>query len=94
MAEDRVDQTEGDKVTGVDVVEGVLTFRRHDGSETTYALIDALPIEEPEDNLSVWNDDGTIKLVYSILPELPTSDPEVAGALWNDGGDIMVSSGP
>src|SRR5690242_3929561 len=30
--EDHVDQTEEDVVTGVDLVDGVLEFRRHDGS--------------------------------------------------------------
>lgn len=33
---EQTDQTEGDIVTGLDVIDGVLTFRRHDGSTETY----------------------------------------------------------
>lgn len=94
MAEDHVDQTSEDVVTGIDVVEGVLTFRRHDGSEGTYTFIDLLPTVDPDSQGVLWNDAGTIKLSYSVLNELPTSDPAVAGALWNNEGDYMVSSGP
>lgn len=94
---DQTDQTSEDRVTGVDVVEGGLVFRRADGSTETYAFLTSLPTEDPETAGALWNDDGTVMVSEPsavFLGSLPTADPEVAGALWNDDGDVMVSAGP
>lgn len=40
--DDKVDQTSGDVVTGVDIVDGVLVLKRHDGSEEQVVLGDLL----------------------------------------------------
>lgn len=93
----QLDQTSEDRVTGVELSEGVLTFRRHDGTTLTYETLDALPTDDPETAGALWNDGGVIMVSDPsavFLASLPTADPEVAGALWNDSGDVMVSAGP
>lgn len=95
--EDRVDQTSNDAVTGVDVVEGVLTLRRFDGSTETYSFVDSLPTEDPAVAGALWNDADVVMISEPsdvFLASLPTADPAVAGALWNDEGVVMLSTGP
>lgn len=93
MSDREIDQTEEDIVTGVDVVEGVLTFRRHDGSEVTYSLPESLPTVDPAVDAAVWNDEGVVKVSgVTLLSGLPTSDPMVVGALWNDNSIIKLSA--
>lgn len=97
MSDPQIDQTIEDRVTGVEIVEGVLTFRRADGSTLTYEAVDAIPTEDPATAGALWNDSGTVMVSEPsdvFLASLPTSDPAVAGALWNDGGVVMLSEGP
>lgn len=97
---DKADQTEGDIVTGVEVVEGVLVVRRKDGSTQNYSLPDSLPTEDPAVEGAVWNDGGTVMVsgvtadtaADAFVASLPTADPMVIGALWNDNTIIKLSA--
>lgn len=94
---DELDQTETDQVSGVDVVDGVLTFRRKDGSSETYDALAALPIVDPDTAGALWNDDGTVMVSDPsdvFVASLPTSNPHVNGQLWNNAGAVMMSTGP
>lgn len=93
----QIDQTSEDVVTGVEVVDGVLTFRRHDGTTLEFTAADFIPTEDPETAGALWSDDGTVMMSQPsdvFLASLPSEDPEVAGQLWNDDGAVMVSEGP
>lgn len=95
---DKADQTEGDIVTGIEVVEGVLIVRRKDGSTQNYSLPDSLPTEDPEVDGGVWSDEGVVKISGFVdaeailIASLPTADPMVVGALWNDNSIIKLSA--
>lgn len=80
MMTDNIDQTEEDIVTGVDLVEGTLVFKRHGGSTLEVPVGTSGPLASLRVNAD-FNDTPTCCSTFDSAPRRrPTRSPTCTGS--------------